>query len=145
MQNEKDFKPLSYLHDFLGIKNVHADHAASHLGKSYGLIKLLLGAPHQGLRGKVYLPMDIMAKVRQTIHLSNTALFSEPGRMSGELMSYPWCRRWCRRRRPCRRVCVNKNFNLGHNFFPRSDRAFILHMCIHCDKTFHMVQMYHNF
>ena len=34
--------------------------------------------------------------------------------------------------------CVNKNFNLGH-FLPKSDRAFILHMCIACDKTFHMV------
>ena len=29
--------------------------------------------------------------------------------------------------------------NLGHNFQTRSDRAFILHMWIHCDKTFHMV------
>ena len=32
-----------------------------------------------------------------------------------------------------------KNFNLGHNFLTRSDRAFILHMCIPCDKTFHIV------
>ena len=32
-----------------------------------------------------------------------------------------------------------KNFNLGHNFLIRSDRAFILHMCIPCDKTFHLV------
>ena len=29
-----------------------------------------------------------------------------------------------------------KNFNLGHNFLTRSDKAFILHMCIACDKTF---------
>ena len=28
---------------------------------------------------------------------------------------------------------MNKNFNLGHNFQIRSDRAFILHMCITCD------------
>ena len=34
---------------------------------------------------------------------------------------------------------MNKNFNLGHNFRTTSDRAFILHMCIPCDKTFHMV------
>ena len=27
-----------------------------------------------------------------------------------------------------------KNFNLGHNFLTRRDRAFILHMCIPCDK-----------
>ena len=29
-----------------------------------------------------------------------------------------------------------KNFNLGHNFQIRRARAFILHMCIPCDKTF---------
>ena len=34
---------------------------------------------------------------------------------------------------------VDKNFNLNHNFQTRSDRAFILHMYIPCDKTFHMV------
>ena len=33
-----------------------------------------------------------------------------------------------------------KNFNLGHNFQTRSDRAYVLHMCIPCDKTFHMVR-----
>ena len=27
-----------------------------------------------------------------------------------------------------------KNFNLGHNFLIRRDRAFILYMCIACDK-----------
>ena len=31
------------------------------------------------------------------------------------------------------------NFNLGHNFQTRSVRAFILHMCIPCVRTFHMV------
>ena len=35
-----------------------------------------------------------------------------------------------------------KNFNLGHIFQTRSDRAFILHMCIPCDKTFQMVPYY---
>ena len=48
--------------------------------------------------------------------------------MSGELMYSPGVR-----------VGENKNFNLGHNFLTTSDRAFILHMCIPCDKTFHMV------
>ena len=32
-----------------------------------------------------------------------------------------------------------KKFNLGHNFQTRRDRAFLLHMCIPCEKTFHMV------
>ena len=35
--------------------------------------------------------------------------------------------------------CLNKNFNSGHNFLTRTDRAFILQMCIPCDKTFHLV------
>ena len=55
------------------------------------------------------------------------SILSEPERMSRE------------RQRPRRRVCVNKNFNLGHNFQTIKDKAFILHMCIPCDKTFHMV------
>ena len=39
-------------------------------------------------------------------------------------------------------VCVREQkLNLGHNFLTRSDRAFILHMCIPCDKTF---TWYHN-
>ena len=36
-------------------------------------------------------------------------------------------------------VCMNKNVNLGHNFLTRSDGAFIMHKCIPCDETFHMV------
>ena len=32
-----------------------------------------------------------------------------------------------------------KNFNLSHNFKIRSDRDFILHICIPCDNTFHMM------
>ena len=34
---------------------------------------------------------------------------------------------------------VDKNFNLGHKFKTITDRDFILHICIPCDKTFHMV------
>ena len=32
-----------------------------------------------------------------------------------------------------------EKINLGYNFLTTSDRAFKLHMCIPCDKTFHMV------
>ena len=35
--------------------------------------------------------------------------------------------------------CVDKNFNLGHNFQTFKDRAFIFHMCISYDKTFQTV------
>ena len=34
---------------------------------------------------------------------------------------------------------VYKNFNLGHNFQTIWDAAFIFHMSIPCDKTFHML------
>ena len=34
-------------------------------------------------------------------------------------------------------VLLLKNFNLGHNFWTVRDRAFIFHMCIPCDNTFH--------
>ena len=32
-----------------------------------------------------------------------------------------------------------KNFNLGHNLWTVRDSAFILHMYIPCDKTFHVI------
>ena len=38
--------------------------------------------------------------------------------------------------------CVNKNFNLGHNFLTRREKVFILHMCIPYDKNFHMVPLF---
>ena len=37
-------------------------------------------------------------------------------------------------------ICLSaKNFNIGHNFWMLSDRAFIYHMCIPCGKTFSLV------
>ena len=35
-----------------------------------------------------------------------------------------------------------KNFNLGHNFWTMRDKAFIFHMCIPCDKTFHTIPLF---
>ena len=32
-----------------------------------------------------------------------------------------------------------KNFSLGHNLWTLRDKAFIFHMCIPCDKTFHTI------
>ena len=58
-------------------------------------------------------------------------VFSEPGRMSRELMSYIAL--------VSASVAWTKNFNVGHNLLTRIDRAFILHMCIPCDKTLHLV------
>ena len=36
-------------------------------------------------------------------------------------------------------LLLKKKISLGHNFQTRRNRAIILHMCILCDKTFHMV------
>ena len=35
-----------------------------------------------------------------------------------------------------------KNFNLGHNWWTVRDQAFIFHMCISCDKTFHIIPVF---
>ncbi|XP_031175227.1 NADH dehydrogenase (ubiquinone) complex I, assembly factor 6 isoform X1 [Sander lucioperca] len=43
----------------LGLKNVHADHAASHIGKAQGIVTCLRATPYHSSRRKVYLPMDI--------------------------------------------------------------------------------------
>ncbi|XP_040901331.1 NADH dehydrogenase (ubiquinone) complex I, assembly factor 6 isoform X1 [Toxotes jaculatrix] len=43
----------------LGLKNVHADHAASHIGKAHGIVTCLRATPYHSSRRKVYLPMDI--------------------------------------------------------------------------------------
>ncbi|XP_028282122.1 NADH dehydrogenase (ubiquinone) complex I, assembly factor 6 isoform X2 [Parambassis ranga] len=43
----------------LGVKNVHADHAASHVGKAHGIVTCLRATPYNSRRRKVYLPMDI--------------------------------------------------------------------------------------
>ncbi|XP_060905491.1 NADH dehydrogenase (ubiquinone) complex I, assembly factor 6 isoform X2 [Labrus mixtus] len=43
----------------LGVKDVHADHAASHIGKAHGIVTCLRATPHHSSRRKVYLPMDV--------------------------------------------------------------------------------------
>ncbi|XP_031572285.1 NADH dehydrogenase (ubiquinone) complex I, assembly factor 6-like isoform X2 [Actinia tenebrosa] len=45
-----------------GIKDVHADHAASHIGKAVGIVTLLRAAPYLANRRKVYIPNDILIK-----------------------------------------------------------------------------------
>nr|XP_053627726.1 NADH dehydrogenase (ubiquinone) complex I, assembly factor 6-like [Cherax quadricarinatus] len=75
--NNKQFASLAAVEDYcemsnsslyylilqgLGIKNVHADHAASHLGKAEGILKLVRGVPHYGAKRKVFLPREIMLK-----------------------------------------------------------------------------------
>ncbi|XP_023557143.1 NADH dehydrogenase (ubiquinone) complex I, assembly factor 6 isoform X3 [Octodon degus] len=45
--------------EILGIKDLHADHAASHIGKAQGIVTCLRATPYHGGRRKVFLPMDI--------------------------------------------------------------------------------------
>ncbi|KAM6215129.1 NADH dehydrogenase (ubiquinone) complex I, assembly factor 6 isoform 1-T1 [Rhynchocyon petersi] len=45
--------------EILGIKDLHADHAASHIGKAQGIVTCLRATPYHGSRRKVFIPMDI--------------------------------------------------------------------------------------
>ncbi|XP_055020223.1 NADH dehydrogenase (ubiquinone) complex I, assembly factor 6 isoform X1 [Boleophthalmus pectinirostris] len=53
---------LYLLLEALGVKNVHADHAASHLGKAQGIVTCLRATPYHSTRRRVYLPMDLCLK-----------------------------------------------------------------------------------
>ncbi|GCC25716.1 hypothetical protein chiPu_0004127 [Chiloscyllium punctatum] len=45
--------------EVLGVKDIHADHAASHIGKAQGIVTCLRSTPYHCMRRKVYLPLDI--------------------------------------------------------------------------------------
>ncbi|KAM6967774.1 NADH dehydrogenase (ubiquinone) complex I, assembly factor 6 isoform 1-T1 [Aplochiton taeniatus] len=58
--SEKAQSSLLYLLlECLGVKDVHADHAASHIGKAQGILTCLRATRYNSSRRKVYLPMDI--------------------------------------------------------------------------------------
>ncbi|OWF40792.1 NADH dehydrogenase (ubiquinone) complex I, assembly factor 6 [Mizuhopecten yessoensis] len=46
----------------LGIKDLHADHAASHIGRAHGLVTYLRAIPFNTSRGRVNLPTDLLIK-----------------------------------------------------------------------------------
>ncbi|KAH9507633.1 NADH dehydrogenase (ubiquinone) complex I, assembly factor 6 [Bulinus truncatus] len=46
----------------LGIKNIHADHAASHLGKAQGLVTVLRATPYHASIRQVHIPIEILVK-----------------------------------------------------------------------------------
>ena len=48
----------------LGVKDLHADHAASHIGKAQGIVTCLRATPYHGSRRKVFLTMDVCVQVR---------------------------------------------------------------------------------
>ncbi|XP_072107820.1 NADH dehydrogenase (ubiquinone) complex I, assembly factor 6 isoform X1 [Mobula birostris] len=45
--------------EVLGVRDLHADHAASHIGKAQGIVTCLRATPYHSTRRKVYLPLDI--------------------------------------------------------------------------------------
>uniref|UniRef100_UPI00398F0F61 NADH dehydrogenase (ubiquinone) complex I, assembly factor 6 isoform X1 n=2 Tax=Pristiophorus japonicus TaxID=55135 RepID=UPI00398F0F61 len=45
--------------EILGVKDIHSDHAASHIGKAQGIVTCLRATPYHSVRRKVYLPLDI--------------------------------------------------------------------------------------
>ncbi|KAJ7413276.1 hypothetical protein WISP_91926 [Willisornis vidua] len=45
--------------EMLGVRDIHADHAASHIGKAQGIVTCLRATPYHCTRQKVFLPMDI--------------------------------------------------------------------------------------
>ncbi|GAB1598319.1 NADH dehydrogenase (ubiquinone) complex I, assembly factor 6-like [Argonauta hians] len=60
---EKTVSSINYLLlECLGVKNVHADHVSSHIGKAYGIVTQLRGIPYHASKRRVYLPLDILIK-----------------------------------------------------------------------------------
>lgn len=43
-----------------GIENIHADHAASHLGKAHGIVNLIRSVPYHAQQRVVALPQDVL-------------------------------------------------------------------------------------
>ncbi|XP_060077036.1 NADH dehydrogenase (ubiquinone) complex I, assembly factor 6-like [Ylistrum balloti] len=46
----------------LGIKDLHADHAASHIGRAHGLVTFLRAIPFNTSRGRINLPTELLIK-----------------------------------------------------------------------------------
>lgn len=42
------------------VKSIHADHAASHLGKAHGIVNLIRSVPYNAQRKIVALPQDVL-------------------------------------------------------------------------------------
>lgn len=57
-------QPCRSISELVGVKDIHADHAASHIGKAQGIVTCLRATPYHGSRRRVFLPMDICMLVR---------------------------------------------------------------------------------
>eukprot|EP00112_Aurelia_sp_Birch-Aquarium-sp1_P019555 Seg4855.1 transcript_id=Seg4855.1/GoldUCD/mRNA.D3Y31 product="NADH dehydrogenase complex I assembly factor 6" protein_id=Seg4855.1/GoldUCD/D3Y31 len=60
---ENSVSPVNYLIlESLGIKDVHADHVLSHIGKAISLSIVLRAMPFNAQRRRVFLPVDLLMK-----------------------------------------------------------------------------------
>ena len=57
------------MNNLTGIKDVHADHVASHVGKALGVTTLVRAVPHHAQKRQLYLPTDLMIQVFITVLL----------------------------------------------------------------------------
>lgn len=48
--------------NFVDIKQIDSDHAASHLGKAQGLTNLIRSVPYHSKKRKIALPQDLLLK-----------------------------------------------------------------------------------
>ena len=64
MHLKRKEQPNCWISEIIGIKDLHADHAASHIGKAQGIVTCLRATPYHGSRRRVFLPMDICMLVR---------------------------------------------------------------------------------
>ncbi|RKP12388.1 UPF0551 protein C8orf38, mitochondrial-like protein, partial [Piptocephalis cylindrospora] len=77
---EANHSTLLYLQlEMLGIRDVHADHAASHLGKATGIVATLRGVGFHAQRRRSYIPAEVAAKAG----LSTEMLFRKGPEASG--------------------------------------------------------------
>ncbi|XP_035749748.1 NADH dehydrogenase (ubiquinone) complex I, assembly factor 6 isoform X4 [Egretta garzetta] len=56
--------------EMLGVRDIHADHAASHIGKAQGIVTCLRATPYHSTRQKVFLPMDICMLAEHLVSIS---------------------------------------------------------------------------
>ena len=65
--SEATHASLLYLSlEALGVRDLHADHAASHIGKALGIANVLRGFPLHARLGLRYMPEEVMLKVRRS-------------------------------------------------------------------------------
>ena len=56
------------------MRELHADHAASHLGKAEGIVTFLRSIPYNCSRRQVLIPMDILVRVcSSSMHIAASA------------------------------------------------------------------------